>query len=253
MKIAVLSGKHGQVEHVAIQLSAMGHEYSIQTQGNLFLQSGHVTEYDMFIIDLDVGADSMDMAMVARVRAVAGWIKPILLLTARDLNESNVAEMFTVGADGYVSKPVRAGEFAARVAALLRRAYPESMLSADLIRVGDYVFDPAYRTIMLRGKPLKLSRLEFDLGLYFFCNIGRIVPRTALEKAIWGRALEFESKTLDTHIYRLRMKLSLKPENGLQLSSVYGQGFRLMPVRSAVAEQEEGFPYHLRWVGQVTH
>ena len=113
-----------------------------------------------------------------------------------------------------MSKPVRAGELAARVGALLRRAYPDQALPADLIRVGDYEIDPVGRTAMLRGQPVKLSRREFDLGLYLFRHIGRLVPRIVLEKAIWGRSLEFDSKTLDTHVYRLRVKLQLQPENG---------------------------------------
>ena len=80
-----------------------------------------------------------------------------------------------------MSKPVRAGELAARVGALLRRAYPDQALPADLIRVGDYEIDPVGRTAMLRGQPVKLSRREFDLGLYLFRHIGRLVPRIVLE------------------------------------------------------------------------
>lgn len=180
----------------------------------------------------------MDPLLVGKVRAAAGRAQPILLLAeAADL-ENCVTSSLEDGADDCMSKPVRAGELAARVGALLRRAYPDQALPADLIRVGDYEIDPVGRTAMLRGQPVKPSRREFDLGLYLFRHIGRLVPRIVLEKAIWGRSLEFDSKTLDTHVYRLRVKLQLQPENGLQLSSVYAQGFRLMPVMALAASQK---------------
>lgn len=249
MKTAVLSGNYKQAESVAIQLNAMGYECSIQTQSNLFLQSGRVAEYGLFIVDLDTCADSMDLTLVTRVRSATDGVKPILVLTDGDLDDDGVAELFVAGADCHMRKPLRTGEFAARVGAILRRAYPESVRSANLIQIGDYELDSECRRVTLRGKLLKLSRLEFDLGLYFFRNIGRMVPRAALEKAIWGRSLEYDSKTLDTHIYRLRMKLLLKPENGLQLSCVYAQGFRLTPVQSVVSTPKEAFPHYLAWAG----
>ena len=94
--------------------------------------------------------------------------------------------------------------------------------------VGAYVIDVAARRLHLNAQPVKLSSREFDLALYLFRNVGRLVSRSTLEKAIWGRELGVDSKTVDTHIYRLRVKLRLQPENGLQLASVYAQGFRLI-------------------------
>ncbi|MBR8653503.1 response regulator transcription factor [Achromobacter sp. Marseille-Q0513] len=238
MKIAVLGGKREQAEVTAILLNAMGHECSVHGQGGVFLQSGQAEDYDFFVVDAGLSTGGMDPLLVGKVRAAAGRAQPILLLAeAADL-ESCVASSLDDGADDCMSKPVRAGELAARVGALLRRAYPDQALPADLIRVGDYEIDPVGRTAMLRGQPVKLSRREFDLGLYLFRHIGRLVPRIVLEKAIWGRSLEFDSKTLDTHVYRLRVKLQLQPENGLQLSSVYAQGFRLTPVMALAASQQ---------------
>ena len=119
--------------------------------------------------------------------------------------------------------------FAARVQALARRVYPSQEQQTDVLRVGAYAIDgraPAVpqwavgQTVEPRVRP----------GLYLFRNVGRLVSRATLEKAIWGRELGVDSKTVDTHIYRLRVKLRLQPENGLQLASVYAQGFRLIQV-----------------------
>ena len=114
--------------------------------------------------------------------------------------------------------------------ALARRVYPSQELQTDVLKVGAYVIDVAARRLHLNAQPVKLSSREFDLALYLFRNVGRLVSRSTLEKAIWGRELGVDSKTVDTHIYRLRVKLRLQPENGLQLASVYAQGFRLIQV-----------------------
>ena len=91
----------------------------------------------------------------------------------------------------------------------------------------------AARRLSLNGQSVKLSSREFDLALYLFRNVGRLVSRATLEKAIWGRELGVDSKTVDTHIYRLRVKLRLQPENGLQLASVCA-GFSPDPGGDAV-------------------
>lgn len=235
MKIAVLGGKREQAEVMSVSLNGIGHECSTYEHGNLFLESGRAADYDLFVVELSAQADSMDYSFIARVRAAAGRAQPVLLLT--DCTNGGAEAALVAGADGYMSKPLRAGEMAARVNALLRRAYPQSALPSERIKIGDYQMDSVDRTVTLRGNTLRLSRREFDLSLYLFRNLGRLVPRIALEKAIWGRLLEFDSKTLDTHVYRLRVKLQLQPENGLQLNSVYARGFRLTPVMAMTANQ----------------
>ena len=181
MKIAVLGGKREQAEVTAILLNAIGHECSVHGRGSVFLQSGQAQDYD-FCRGCGPVDGGMDPLLVGKVRAAAGRAQPILLLAeAADL-ENCVTSSLEDGADDCMSKPVRAGELAARVGALLRRAYPDQALPADLIRVGDYEIDPVGRTAMLRGQPVKLSRREFDLGLYLFRHIGRLVPRIVLEK-----------------------------------------------------------------------
>ena len=82
------------------------------------------------------------------------------------------------------------------------------------------------RTIALAGQVADLSPREFDLALFLFRNFGRLLARDVIEQAVWGRAMEANSRTLDTHVSRLRLKLALRPENGVRLSSVYSHGYR---------------------------
>lgn len=104
-----------------------------------------------------------------------------------------------------------------------------------MLRVGAYAVDIRARQCLLRGKAMALSRREFDLALYLFQNVGRLIARNELEQAVWGRELGAESKTLDSHLYRLRIKLWLQPENGMRLASVYARGLRLVQVQAPEA------------------
>jgi DNA-binding response OmpR family regulator len=86
------------------------------------------------------------------------------------------------------------------VRALLRRAYPETVHDDDLIRQGDYIVDARRRVIALDGQNVDLSPREFDLALFLFRNIGRLLSRDVIEQAVWGRAMDAASRTLDTYV-----------------------------------------------------
>jgi DNA-binding winged helix-turn-helix (wHTH) protein len=122
-------------------------------------------------------------------------------------------------------KPIRVAELQARVHALLRRSYP-SRHESELV-FGDYKFSTANRTVHVKGVPAELGHREFDLALFLFQNIGRLLSREHLREAVWGIGNQTPSRSLDTHVSRLRVKLDLVPSNGLLLSAVYGLGYRL--------------------------
>jgi DNA-binding response OmpR family regulator len=87
--------------------------------------------------------------------------------------------------------------------------------------------DPVGRVLTLNGSQVELSPREFDLGLYLFRNVGKLVPRELIEQAVWGRSIGPDSRTLATHISKLRLKLDLNQKNGVRLVSVYSHGYRL--------------------------
>ncbi|MEC4596111.1 winged helix-turn-helix domain-containing protein [Burkholderia vietnamiensis] len=93
---------------------------------------------------------------------------------------------------------------------------------------GDYLLDPRERTITLRGAPIKLTPKEFDLAELFFNNVGKLLSRKLVCMSTWGRELDPESRTLDTHIYRLRQKLERCPETACGSVS---------PIRTAIASK----------------
>ena len=92
------------------------------------------------------------------------------------------------------------------------------------------------RSVSLHGNPIELTAKEFDVAAYLFANVGRVISRDLLAKLAWGRVLGSTSRTVDNTIYRLRCKLSLRPENGVRLCTVYTHGYRLDEVVSTNAK-----------------
>lgn len=159
------------------------------------------------------------------IRANLGDEPTVLFLTARTL-EADIVAALNAGADEYLGKPIREIELAARINALLRR-HGRKKKCDDRVEVEGYVLNPLTRTVTLHGDAIDLTTKEFSLANCLFNNLGNVVSRDLLSTLAWGRTLDGTSRSLDTHIYRLRQKLAIRPENGLQLSAVYTHGYRL--------------------------
>jgi DNA-binding response OmpR family regulator len=125
-----------------------------------------------------------------------------------------------------VVKPVRRAELVARVQAQLRRAFP-SQNGAEQLQFGQYVFETRPGRLLMDGQVLDVTHKEFYLALLFFRNIGRPLSRAYIHESVWIRETEVPSRTMDTHVSRVRNKLQLKPENGFRLVPVYSYGYRL--------------------------
>eukprot|EP01030_Chromulinospumella_sphaerica_P015127 gene15127-14927_t len=96
----------------------------------------------------------------------------------------------------------------------------------DLLIFGPYRFFPESRSIEISGKPVELKNREYDLALFLFQNMGRLLSRDHLKEILWGQVPDVMSRSLDTHISRLRTQLDLRPANGFMVTAVYGVGYR---------------------------
>lgn len=150
---------------------------------------------------------------------------PVLFITSRS-GEDDIVEGLAAGADDYMIKPIRRSELVARVQALLRRAYPIQNSSEQIV-FNDYLFETRSGRLTLAGKPIEITQKEFDLALLFFRNMGRPLSRAYILEAVWSRDVDIPSRTMDTHVSRVRSKLQLRPENGYRLAPVYSYGYRL--------------------------
>jgi DNA-binding response OmpR family regulator len=165
---------------------------------------------------------------------VLGWIRaspnarlPVIFLTARNEEEDLVRALMN-GGDDYVVKPAKRRELIARVDALLRRHGVNG--DGGEIDLPPYRIDPKRRRISVNGREIELTQREFDLASFLFRRQGRIVGRDALLENVWNLSSAVSTRTVDTHVSRLRKKLDLNGENGWRLAAIYQHGYRLEQV-----------------------
>jgi len=174
------------------------------------------------LVVLDLMLPEMSGYEVLRRLRQARATTPVLIITAKG-EEADKVQGFRLGADDYVVKPVGVLEFLARVEALLRRAYPGE--SAAVYRFGDLEIDGDRRTVAVGDTEVDLSPLEFDLLCTLARRRGNLVTRAELLKEVWGYRSDIESRTVDTHIAKLRAKID--PADRSRIVTVRKKGYRL--------------------------
>ena len=186
------------------------------------------------LIVLDWGLPGMSGLVAVKELRAKGVRTPVLFLTSRD-SEKDVVAALTAGADDYLVKPFRAGELAARARNLLRRL-GLSASDADGLTVQATPTAASYGVEINRSTSsikmpnqdnVALTQREFELAHYFFERLNQPLARDDIMHAVWHHADSASSRTLDTHISKIRVKLNLRPELGWRLTPVYSYGYRL--------------------------
>lgn len=229
MRIAALDDDALQLELIQRAVEAMGHVCHTHLSGASLLKALRRETFDLLIIDWEL-PDMSGPEVVRRVREDIGADLPILFVTHRR-EERDIVEGLTSGADDFMAKPVRVGELTARVTALLRRAYPATTRS--VMEFGRYRFLADTRSLEVDGTRIELKNREYELALFLFQNMGRLLSRDHLREIIWGQNSDVISRSLDTHISRLRTLLDLRPANGYIVTAIYGVGYRFEAVSGA--------------------
>lgn len=224
MRIAVLDDDISQTDLVCQVLTSAGHSCHPFQSGKDMLNQLRRDSYDMLIIDWQV-PDLSGAEVLRWARDKLPDTLPVMFMTGRS-GEDDIVAGLAAGADDYMIKPLRRGELQARVQALLRRAYP-SQQAIEQIQFGRYVFETRTGRLTVAGAAVEVTQKEFDLALLLFRNLGRPLSRAYILEAVWSRDVEIPSRTMDTHVSRVRSKLQLRPENGFRLATVYSYGYRL--------------------------
>ena len=224
MRIGVLDSDRSQADLICQVLTSAGHSCQTYDSGKDMLANLRKDSFDMLILDWLVG-DLPGAEVLRRAKEKMSAATPMMFLTNSSAEDDIVAGI-TAGADDYMIKPVRRGELLARVQALLRRAYP-SQNGAEQLQFGQYVFETRPGRLLMDGSVIDVTHKEFYLALLFFRNIGRPLSRAYIHEAVWIRETALPSRTMDTHVSRVRNKLQLRPENGFRLVPVYSYGYRL--------------------------
>jgi DNA-binding response OmpR family regulator len=229
MRIAVLDNDRSQTELVCQVLTSAGHSCHPFDNAKDMLGQLRRESYDMLIIHWQT-SDMSGSEVLRWSRERLPPNLPVLFITGRS-GEDDIVAGLAAGADDYMIKPLRRGELVARVQALLRRAYP-TQNAVEQIKFGNYIFESRTGRLSVNGAPVELTQKEFDLALLFFRNIGRPLSRAYILEAVWARDVEIPSRTMDTHVSRVRSKLNLRPEYGFRLAPVYSYGYRLEQMSS---------------------
>ncbi|CAB3750242.1 response regulator transcription factor [Paraburkholderia solisilvae] len=229
MRIAILQRdpvRSKQLERILVQA---GHSCMVYDDGLTMAKALARSTADLLVLDWH-GVRMSGADVLKSTRAVSGDRVPVIFVSTDDSEES-VVRALAAGADDYVTFPVRIAEFRERVTALLRRAYPERF-GVTSFDVGPYHFDTRRQIVTLRGVPVQLSGTQYRLASLFFSNVGRVLSRDHIFAMVWGREFREVTRTIDSHVSRLRLLLQIEPHNDYRLQPVYKSGYRLLCVRT---------------------
>jgi DNA-binding response OmpR family regulator len=178
------------------------------------------------LVVLDVMMPRMSGLEVCRQLRAQRAAIPIIMLTARGQEVDKVVGL-ELGADDYVTKPFSIRELLARVKAILRRT-ADTPKQQEQHSFGDVEVDLRRRRVVRSGKALDISSTEFELLKYFVCHSGETLSRDRLLEEVWGYDNYPSTRTVDTHLVRLRQKLEPDPEQPQFFLTVHGTGYRFV-------------------------
>lgn len=202
MRILVIEDERQLAGHISRALTRHGHCLATHHDGAEGLQAALKDPPDLVLLDLNLpGLDGM--SVLARLRE-ANCPARVLVLTARGEVGDRVKGLHA-GADDYLAKPFSMDELVARIEALGRRG--GAVVPADLLKVADLHMDVRHRRVTRAGKPISLSPREFDVLQVLMQEPGRPFSRTELCERVWQRDHEYDTRTVEIFITRLRKKV----------------------------------------------
>jgi len=165
---------------------------------------------------------------------VLHWLKgsrydqiPVIFMTSRS-TEEDIVKALSDGADDYIIKPASEAVLKARIKAVTRRIQTVKLTKQENFTFDSYQFNHKTNSVLFKNTNVTLTNKEFDLAIYFFKNEGLLISRDQLLESIWLQSSNINTRTVDTHISRLRKKLLLDGTHGWKLISIYHQGYKII-------------------------
>jgi DNA-binding response OmpR family regulator len=208
-------------------LTEHGYLVTLVNRGDTAVELIREDQPDLVVLDIMLPVkDGFDVC-----REVRGFYQgPILMMTARDQEMDEVLGL-ELGADDYVTKPIKPRAMLSRVKALLRRVNNKEQSlseSKNCLQFGQFHLDANSRTTMLNGKRASISTNEFDVLWYLAQSAGQVVNRNELVKAIRGIDYDGFDRSMDIIVSRLRKKLGDDANNPFRIKTIWGQGYLLV-------------------------
>ena len=219
-KILVVDDEQWVVNAVRQYLEQASFDVIVAYDGATALAQFDQHQPDLIVLDWMLPAlDGLSVA--ARIRQTSNV--PIIMLTART-DEEDRLDGFDVGVDDYVVKPFSARELEARVRAVLRRSAERE---SPIVEVGDLRLDREQRQLTVKGEPVELSAMAFDLLAFLMTYPGRVFTRLELLEAVRGETYGSFERAIDSHVKRIRQRIEPDPHNPSYLVTVFGIGYKL--------------------------
>ncbi|MBW8874405.1 MAG: response regulator [Acidobacteria bacterium] len=223
-RILLIEDEPDIAEVLQYNLEKEGFAVEVARRGDTGLEALRREPADLLVLDLMLpGIDGLELTRLLKRDAATSRL-PIVMLTARGEEVDRIVGL-ELGADDYISKPFSPREVVLRVKAVLRRLQPEDAVS-DLLEVGGIQLDVSGHQLRVRGREAPLTATEFRLLRLLMERGGRVQTRGQLLSDVWGYAEDIDSRTVDTHIRRLRRKLGPEAD---RIETVIGVGYRLRP------------------------
>jgi DNA-binding response OmpR family regulator len=223
-KILVVEDEPNMVAGLRDNFEFEGYEVITASDGIEGLRLALEESPDLVVLDVMMPRMS-GLEVCKQLRAKRGSI-PIIMLTARGQELDKVVGL-ELGADDYVTKPFSIRELLARIKAVLRRTavLPKH---EEQHSFGDVQVDLRRHRVLRSGKILEVSSKEFELLKYFICHAGEPLSRDRLLEEVWGYENYPTTRTVDTHLVRLRQKLEPDPEQPRYFLTVHGTGYQFV-------------------------
>jgi len=225
-RILVVEDEPDIAEVLSYNLRKEGFDVAVQRRGDEALEAIRRETPDLVILDLMLpGIDGLEITRTLKRDSATAHV-PIMMLTARGEEVDRIVGL-ELGADDYISKPFSPREVVLRAKAVLRRMGPGDEAGEDaspILSVGGIELDEAAHRVRVGGEEATLTATEFRLLKVMMERRGRVQTRGQLLTDVWGYADDVDSRTVDTHIRRLRRKLGDEAE---RIETIIGVGYRL--------------------------
>jgi DNA-binding response OmpR family regulator len=204
-----------------------GYEVAVAGDGETGIKMFGQIDPDLVLLDLRL-PDISGFEVCRAIRRTS--ITPVIMVTAQT-DTSDLVNGFDAGADDYVTKPVVPKELAARIRAALRRTQsnePSSSNAKSLNRIGDVEIDRSMSIVRKSGTEVALTKTEYRLLVEFADHPGMVLSRDQLLERVWGYEYLGDSRLVDAHVRRLRVKVETQPDEPTMIVTVRGMGYRLL-------------------------